>query len=93
MEHFNEQINRDHDCENEDFSYESEISPTNCNEIDSSIFLLENESNLNIVETTITCINPDAFFQSTNSYTFDNYSSINAEALVPSVLPFLVILN
>ncbi|MDX1700426.1 MAG: hypothetical protein R3250_07400, partial [Melioribacteraceae bacterium] len=61
----------------------SEISPTNCNEIDSSIFLLENESNLNIVETTITCINPDAFFQSTNSYTFDKNGDLILKPIDP----------
>ncbi|GGW93564.1 hypothetical protein [Salegentibacter mishustinae] len=68
---------------NEDFTYESEISPANCNEIDSSIYLIENESELNIIETTITCINPEVFFQSTHSYSFDKNGHLNLKPIEP----------
>ncbi|SKB35215.1 hypothetical protein SAMN05660776_0640 [Salegentibacter holothuriorum] len=68
---------------NEDFTYESEINPTNCNEVVESIYLLENESELNIIEITITCINPEISFQSTDSYTFDKNGHLILKPIEP----------
>lgn len=69
---------------NEDFSYEAEINPANCNEVDRSIYLLENEPELNIIKTTITCINPEASFQSTHSYTFERAGHLILKPIEPA---------
>lgn len=61
---------------NQDLSYESEIYPTDCGGINSSTYRIQNESEINVVEITITCVNPNMVFESTDSFSFDENSNL-----------------
>jgi len=67
---------------NQDFSYESEINPTDCNEIGSSLYIVDSEENL--LETSITCSNPDIVFESTFSYSFENATILILSPIEPA---------
>ena len=79
---------------NKDLSYEPEIKPYDCNEISSSVFVVQNDSEINtesekdilnfigvavhdnseinILETTITCTSSDITFKSKSIYVFQD---------------------
>lgn len=57
---------------NENSSYESEIEPSNCNEVSSSVYNLRNESEINILEITILCVDPNTTFESKDSYIIED---------------------
>ncbi|WP_445730886.1 hypothetical protein [Mariniflexile sp.] len=65
---------------NQDSTYESEISPSECNEIDNSSYFVQNQSEENILEINITCINPNMVFESKYSYSFE---SANHLVMIP----------
>lgn len=69
---------------NEDFSYESEISPSECNEISNSSFVIVNESSINTIEITINCNNPDISFESKDYYTFEDSSHLILNPIEPA---------
>lgn len=69
---------------NEDYSYESEINPSDCNEIGSSVYLVQNEGEVNILEISITCINPDMVFESTFSYAFEDATNLILTPIEPA---------
>lgn len=57
---------------NTDLSYEPEITPSNCGEVSSSTYFLNNSSEINVLEITIECTNPDTVFESQDYYSFEN---------------------
>lgn len=69
---------------NKDFSYESEIEPSNCNEVSSSVYNLRNESGSNILEITISCVDPNITFESKDSYTIEDATFLIISPIEPA---------
>ena len=67
----------------ENFSYKSEIKPTDCNEIISSTYITQSEEEINILEVTITCNNQSKTFKSKYSYTFENSTHLILNPIEP----------
>lgn len=68
---------------NADLSYEPEITPSNCGEVNSSSYFLQNNSEMNILEITIECTNPDTVFESQDSYSFENSNYLILRPIEP----------
>ena len=68
---------------NEDFSYNSEIYPNDCNEISSSTYITQSEEEINILEIIIICNNQSETFKSKYSYTFENSTHLILNPIEP----------
>ncbi|MFD1614136.1 hypothetical protein [Gelatiniphilus marinus] len=69
---------------NKDFSYESEIHPSDCNGISSSTYAVQNEPGNSTIETTIVCDNPNKTFKSKHSYSFEDATYLILTPIEPS---------
>lgn len=69
---------------NADLSYEPEITPSNCGEVNSSTYFLKNNSEMNVLEITIECTNPDSVFESQDSYSFENSTHLILRPIEPT---------
>lgn len=68
---------------NNDFSYISEIYPTDCNEISNSTYIIQSEEEINILEITIVCNNQSKTYTSKYSYTFENSNLLILNPIEP----------
>lgn len=68
---------------NRDFSYESEIYPSNCNEVSSSVYNLINEPDGNLLEITISCVNPNTTFESKDFYSIEGSTFLIRSPIEP----------